>query len=29
VPGTLDEADKVLVDIGTGYFIEVIENFNK
>lgn len=22
VPGTLDEADKVLVDIGTGYFIE-------
>lgn len=24
VPGTLDEADKVLVDIGTGYFIEVI-----
>lgn len=23
VPGTLDEADKVLVDIGTGYFIEV------
>lgn len=23
VPGTLDEADKVLVDVGTGYFIEV------
>ncbi|XP_050946240.1 prefoldin subunit 5-like [Cucumis melo] len=22
VPGTLDEADKVLVDVGTGYFIE-------
>ncbi|XP_039026763.1 probable prefoldin subunit 5 [Hibiscus syriacus] len=22
VPGTLDEADKVLVDIGTGYFVE-------
>jgi len=23
VPGTLDDADKVLVDIGTGYFVEV------
>lgn len=23
VPGTLDDADKVLVDVGTGYFIEV------
>ncbi|XP_039046307.1 probable prefoldin subunit 5 [Hibiscus syriacus] len=23
VPGTIDEADKVLVDIGTGYFVEV------
>lgn len=22
VPGTLDDADKVLVDVGTGYFIE-------
>ncbi|XP_050234291.1 prefoldin subunit 5 [Mercurialis annua] len=22
VPGTLDDADKVLVDIGTGYFVE-------
>lgn len=26
VPGTLDEADKVLVDIGTGYFIEVMQS---
>lgn len=25
VPGTLDDADKVLVDVGTGYFIEVSE----
>lgn len=23
VPGRLDDADKVLVDVGTGYFIEV------
>lgn len=23
VPGKLDDADKVLVDVGTGYFIEV------
>jgi prefoldin alpha subunit len=23
VPGTLDDAEKVLVDVGTGYFIEV------
>ncbi|KAG6773662.1 hypothetical protein POTOM_020954 [Populus tomentosa] len=23
VPGTLDDADKVLVDVGTGYFVEV------
>lgn len=23
VPGTLDDSDKVLVDVGTGYFIEV------
>lgn len=23
VPGKLDDADKVLVDIGTGYFVEV------
>ena len=23
VPGTLDDADRVLVDIGTGYFVEV------
>lgn len=23
VPGTLDDANKVLVDVGTGYFIEV------
>ena len=22
-PGTLDDADKILVDIGTGYFVEV------
>lgn len=27
VPGTLDDADKVLVDVGTGYFIEVSEFF--
>lgn len=26
VPGTLDDADKVLVDVGTGYFIEVRVN---
>ena len=26
VPGTLDDADKVLVDVGTGYFIEVRAN---
>ena len=24
VPGTLDDAQKVLVDVGTGYFIEVV-----
>lgn len=24
VPGTLDDADRVLVDVGTGYFIEVL-----
>jgi len=23
VPGSLDDAEKVLVDVGTGYFIEV------
>ena len=23
VPGKLDDADKVLVDVGTGYFVEV------
>ncbi len=23
VPGTLDDSEKVLVDVGTGYFIEV------
>ena len=23
VPGTLDDASKVLVDVGTGYFVEV------
>lgn len=27
VRGTLDDADKVLVDVGTGYFIEVSEFF--
>ncbi|CAK7337873.1 unnamed protein product [Dovyalis caffra] len=26
VPGTLDDADKVLVDIGTGYFVEKTMN---
>ncbi|XWS39603.1 hypothetical protein CRYUN_Cryun18bG0069200 [Craigia yunnanensis] len=30
VPGTLDDADKVLVDIGTGYFVEMkLEYFYK
>lgn len=29
VPGTLDEADKVLVDIGTGYFIEVLYDLSQ
>ncbi|CAA2990934.1 probable prefoldin subunit 5 [Olea europaea subsp. europaea] len=24
VPGSLDDADKVLVDVGTGYFIELV-----
>ena len=24
VPGMLDDANKVLVDVGTGYFIEVV-----
>lgn len=28
VPGTLDDADKVLVDIGTGYFVEVSVKVN-
>ncbi|KAJ7942633.1 Prefoldin subunit 5 [Quillaja saponaria] len=29
VPGTLDDADKVLVDVGTGYFIEKTTNEGK
>ncbi|KAJ6918999.1 protein PHYTOCHROME KINASE SUBSTRATE 4-like [Populus alba x Populus x berolinensis] len=29
VPGTLDDADKVLVDIGTGYFVEKTMNEGK
>lgn len=29
VPGTLDDAEKVLVDVGTGYFIEVTHPTNK
>lgn len=28
VPGTLDDANKVLVDVGTGYFIEVYPLFS-
>lgn len=24
VPGTLDDSDKVLIDVGTGYFVEVL-----
>ncbi|KAF9682015.1 hypothetical protein SADUNF_Sadunf05G0063400 [Salix dunnii] len=29
VPGTLDDADKILVDIGTGYFVEKTMNEGK
>lgn len=29
VPGYLDDADKVLVDVGTGYFVEVFNHVFK